>query len=360
MPISIQKIQGLLYKIGFIIDSYFIISDKCEYIKCNSINTGESIIIKISRYFSFRPVGSEGVYNLNLIDFEVGDNVMEKYSEYPSKKELVKKYGNMLKLAPSINDDEMEADLENKYKMNLELKSLEREQLVAVKSCFRQLRRISLVLTGLKYKVCIVHQQYFTVVNDENTIDSFYIRNYTLANPNKMFFIMIDLEYFYEKLATINHDIDAIQESIYGILDKNSYENGGTFTQLAAHLATYNGGTGVHIANKKAEMKTLIARYKAQLLELNKKQDEVLAQFTDLSSQSSTYFNDAAIISQKGVLKKQIDALDKEKQKILKEIITLKRTCDDMYLSTDNVEFDNCILMNGIIKNLAAIKKIDG
>jgi len=359
MPISVQKIQTLLYKIGFIIDTYFVISDKCEYIKCNSINTGESILIKISRSFSFRPSSANNVYNLNLIDFEVGETIMEKYSDYPTKKELMKKYGGMLKLATTVNDAEMEADLENKYKMNLELKSLEREQLVVVKSCFRQLRRISLVLTGLKYKVCILQHKYMTVVGDDDVIDSFYIRNYDDATNIKNFFIMIDLEYFYEKIHTIDHDMDVIQDSIYTILDKNSAETGDIFTQISTQLQAYDSGTNVSITNKKIDIKASITKYKTQLLALNKRQDDLLKQYSDLSTQSTNYFNDANTLTRKGGVKKQIDVVDSEKQKVLREILTLKRKFDDMYLSTDNIEFDNCILMNGILKNLEEIKKID-
>ncbi|MEI7441704.1 MAG: hypothetical protein WCK43_08780, partial [bacterium] len=141
----------------------------------------------------------------------MGENIAEKYSEYPSKNDLKKKYGNMLKLATAVNDEEMEADLENKYKMNLELKSVERDQLIVVKSCFRQLRRISLILTGLKYKVCILNHQYLSVVNDDNVIDSFYIRSYDVANSARRFYVMIDLEYFYEKIQSIEYDIQSIQ-----------------------------------------------------------------------------------------------------------------------------------------------------
>ena len=357
MPVSLQKIQSLLYKTGFIIDACFVIADKCEYIKCNSINTGETVIIKIARSFSFKPAMASNVYNLNLIDFEVGETIAEKYSEYPSKKELKKKYGNMLKLATSVNDEEMEADLENKYKMNLELKSLEREQLVIVKSCFRQLRRISLVLTGLKYKVCIHKQKYLTVVNDDDVIDSFYIRNYNVLNNTRRFFIMIDLEYFYEKMQTIDYDINAIQESIYSILDKNSTETGDIFTQISKELLQYDSNN-TQINKKKTDAHAAIGKYKTQLLTLNARQDDLIKQHSELNNQSTSYFNDANVISKKAAIKKQIDGLDIEKQKILNDLQNLKRAIDDVYLSTDNIEFDNCIMMNGILKNLEDIKEI--
>lgn len=356
MPISLNKIQTLLYKSGFIIDAFFVISEKCEYVKCNSINTGETILIKISRSFSFRPHASS-IYNLNLIDFEVGENIAEKYSEYPSKKDLKKKYGNMLKLATSVNDEEMEADLENKYKMNLELKTIERDQLIVVKSCFRQLRRISLVLTGLKYKVCILNQQYLTVVNDDDVIDSFYIRSYDVANPARRFYVMIDLEYFYEKIQSIEYDIQAIQESIYTVLDRNSIETSEVFAQISTQLPQHEGNSAT-ISQTKLATQVSIAKLKAQLVTLNTTQDALLKQYSELNTKSTSYFNDAGVISKKGVVKKKLDAVDAEKQKLLSELQNLKRKVDDIYLSADNIEFDNCIMMNGILKNMEEIKNV--
>ena len=357
MPISLQKIQSLLYKSGFVIDSYFVIADKCEYIKCNSINTGESILIKISRSFSFRPTSAGNTYNLNLIDFEVGENVMEKYSDYPSKNELKKKYGNMIKLATTVNSEEIEADLENRYKMNLELKSLEREQLVIVKSCFRQLKRIALVLTGLKYRVCIIHHKYLTIVNEDTVIDSFYIRGYQ-ESKHKMFFVMMDLEYFYEKIQSIDHDLEIIQHSIYTILDRNSVENNGVFEHISRELQQY-AGANLQISKKKVDIQASIIKYKQQLTALNNQQDVLIKQYSELNTQSTSYFNDANVITKKGAVKKQIDAVDLEKQKLFTILLNLKRTFDDIYLSTDNIEFDNCILMNGIIKNMDDIKNMD-
>lgn len=356
MPISLQKIQTLLFKSGFIIDTFFIISDKCEYIKCNSINTGETIVIKISRSYSFRP-GASCVYNLNLIDFEVGENIAEKYSEYPSKKDLKKKYGHLLKLSTSVNGEEMEADLENKYKMNLELKTVERDQLITVKSCFRQLRRISLVLTGLKYKVCILNQQYLTVVNDDDVIDSFYIRSYDVANSARRFYIMIDLEYFYEKLQSIDYDVHSIQESIYSVLDRNSVETRDVFLQITKELPQHAGNIE-QINNTKMSTQTEITKLKDALKTLNTRQDDLLKQHSELNTKSTSYFNDAGVISKKGVIKKQLDSVDAEKQKLLNDLQHLKSAVDTIYLSADNIEFDNCIMMNGIIKNLEDIKTI--
>jgi len=356
MPINLQKIQTLLYKVGFIIDTFFVISEKCEYIKCNSINTGETLVIKICRSFSFRP-RAPNIYNLNLIDFEVGENIAEKYSEYPSKKDLKKKYGGMLKLATTVNEEEMEADLENKYKMNLELKSIERDQLIVVKSCFRQLRRISLVLTGLKYKVCIINQQYFTVVNGDDVIDSFYIRSYDCANPARRFYVMVDLEYFYEKIQSIDYDIQAIQESIYTVLDRNSVETGEVFAQISAELPKHEGNSA-NINQIKIMTQESIMKLKAQLVTLNTTQAALLEEHGELNTKSTSYFNDASIISKKGIIKKKIDSVDIEKQKILRDLETFKKKVDHIYLCADNIEFDNCIMMNGILKNMQEIKSV--
>ena len=53
MPVSLGKIEKMLLDNKFVITSFYILEEKCEYVKTFSINSGETLIIHIPREYDF-------------------------------------------------------------------------------------------------------------------------------------------------------------------------------------------------------------------------------------------------------------------------------------------------------------------
>lgn len=346
MSISLNRLQTLFISGGFVIDTFFVIAGKCEYVKCNSINSGETILVRLSRSYGFIPNNG---YELKLIDFDVGNSVSQKYSEYPNRNELFKKYGKLIKLDDPINETDLESELESKYKKNLEMKSLEKEELVIVKNCFTQIRRVSLILTDLRYKLSMIHDKYLTIVGNDDKIYSFYISGYDRPDPSKLIMVSMDIEYFYEKVKTIDDDLLIIRSNMYQTLDKNTQENQNIFLTLNKKLSTVHESSFV---NQKETIQKNIAKHDEQLKKLNIRERDILTEISELEKNKTTFYQDISKINRKALLEKQLGIIDIEKKKILEEAYKLKKRADNMYLILDNIEFDNCILINAILKNI--------
>ena len=347
MPLNLLKVQKLLYGVGFIIDTYFIIGKQCQYIKCSSIITGDSLVLHIASGYDFIvDINADNAHVIRLIDFDVGDNISEKYGEYPDKKELADKYGQSLKLSEELNQDGLESEMENNYKKNIDLKCMEREQVMIIKDCFRQLKRLALSMQGLRYSVCIFQDKYFSIVEEE-MVDCYYIKNFS-TDSRRLFFTVCELEYFYEKMGSINLDIETIKTSIYRLLDKNAETNIETISKIMKGLVATDNR---EIIKKKTEYTVQIQKYKIRLDEFAKSESQIIAEMRSDKSTDGGFYNDTSFINKKAGLQAKLDSINNEREKVIRIIVELRQKCDNIYLNTDKIEFDNCILANGISKN---------
>ena len=350
MPLNLLKVQKLLYNAGFIIDTYFIIGKRCEYAKCSSIITGDSLILHIASGYDFIvDTKASNAYVIRLINFEEGENIIEKYGDHPDKKELSDKYGQSLKLTDELKEDELEADMENNYKKQIDLKNIERAQVLLVKDCFRQLKRLALSMNGIRYSVCIFQDKYFCIVDDD-LVDCYFVKNFS-TDTRRLFFVVCDLEYFYEKMTSINNDIETIKMSIYKLLDKNSELNVDTLSKIVKRLTTIDISDKETI-KRKTEYTMQIQKYKTQLDEFAKSEKQLMSEMKIDRKSDGGFFNDASFINKKAALQAKMDSIDTERQKIIRIIVELRQKCDNIYLNTDKLEFDNCILANSLSKNL--------
>ena len=350
MPLNLLKVQKLLYSAGFIIDTYFIINKQCQYVKCSSILTGDSLVIHIASGYDFVvDTEASNAYIIRLIEFDVGDNIAEKYGDYPDKKELSDKYSQSLKLSGEINQDELEAEMENNYKKNIDLKSMERDQIMIIKDCFRQLKRLGLSMQGIRYSVCIFQDKYFSIVA-EDLVNCYYIKNFS-TDSRRLFFVVCDLEYFYEKMGNINIDIETIKTSIYRLLDKNAEMNIETISKIMKKLVSIDISDNKEISKKKTEYAIQIQKCKLQLDEFAKSEKQIMLDIKTEKATEGGFFNDTTFINRKAGLQAKLDSINNERQKVIRFIVELRQKCDNIYLNTDKIEFDNCILANGISKN---------
>jgi len=355
MPLNLLKVQKLMYGAGFIIDTFFISGKRCQYLKATSLVSGDSLVIYISPTYDFFVDQSAGnVFTTRLIEFDSGENVPERYGDYPDMKALSDRYGQTLKLHEDMNEDELEAEMENNYRKRIDLKSLEKEQIIIVKDCFRQLKRLALAMEGIRYKLCIIQDRYLCTFN-QDIVECYFIKNHT-TDGKRLFFVMSDLEYFYEKMSNINGDIDTIKLSIYRLLDKNGETNIETLVKISKRLSNIET-SDKEVTRLKVDYTQQIQRYRLRLEEYNKQESKIKGEISNLDTDGG-FYNDTSYINKKASLEGQLNGIDSERQKILKLIIQLKQKCDNIYLNYDKIEFDNCILINGITKNFSDLDNV--
>ena len=94
MPLNIGKVEKLFSDAGYMIEAGFVIQGKCRYLLVCSQIQGERLLIFVSSEYNFVLSSSQlfPVYDMNLISFEEGSDVVEKYADYPDEKDIEEKY----------------------------------------------------------------------------------------------------------------------------------------------------------------------------------------------------------------------------------------------------------------------------
>lgn len=361
MPISLSKLERLLIDNSFVISSFYIVEGICEYMKTFSIISGETLIIKIPREFNFTIKSQEminrgnDVFNLSRVIFddkEDDKNKVEKLKEYPHEREFEEKYLLDLDINKNIdNKKDLEEELEKNYKVSkIYLRDLEKNEILSLKDCQRQMKRLQHSVQELNYNICIVEDNYFLPE------DKCFIVKTQKTEGKRLLFILVDIETFHENIKNLIDDVISIKKGMYKILDKNSEINS---TNLFLVLEKFEKieDTLENIVKKKNELHSYIQEYRELLEKLSEEEKEVVKELDNLTEKRTDFFSDSHYVHKKSKLENKMLSLQNTKQKLLKSLNSAFQDCDNTYLKTDKCEFDIAIFLDDIYKNLKVLKE---
>ena len=359
MSLNVHKIEKLLLENKFIIQAFYVINKKCQYLKIFSIKTGESIYLYISPDYNFLLEEEQSnIFETVPVNFKIGEDLIDKYSEYPNTRDMSGKYENIETIDRDMAEgQDVEAELESNYNKKIFLNGDEKGNQVLLKECFRQLKRLSLCFQDLKYKVCIFHDNYFCALETEDEITTYHVKGHH-TDGKRMFFIVVTLEDFYENMMNVAEDVDMIRNNIYTILDKNQYTNSSFLEKLSKKLDQ------VPLLNEKIDFKKgeyleCIRKYKTLLQTVDQYESDILEKLTSLNKEREvTDTGETAYVHQKSNLEDKLRLVTSSRQKILKNMTNIKTLCNDLYLKTDKMEFDSSILINGVLKCMSEFEGV--
>lgn len=361
MPLKLSKLENLLFENRLLLKAIYNRNDRCIFIKVFSINTGIFFFISIDAEYDLRIRDSDlqqrgsGLesYTLDKIVYKEGDSVIEKYSAYPSDKEIQNQYEIQLK--KEFQDAELEANLENGYKRKIFLKDVKKELDLTLKDCMRQLKRLSLSFENIKYSLCILEDKLF-VFSEGDKVNSFYLEKQNTEN-NRLFFLITSLEFFYENPKSIVEDVKDIKSALFTVLDKNSKQNIDKLLYMLNKFDKYGEILRLISANKR-QFQKLLKENESRLVESQKNEKIVLQEITQMEEQyEQGKLNDTNYVHRKRLLDEKKTSILTSKQDILKHLIKLRNFSDNLYLKSDKVDFENIILVDAITKNLQDIYK---
>lgn len=363
MPLKLSKLEKLLYDNRLIITTFYIKGEKCIFIKVFSIDTGYSFIISIDEEYDLRMPQSDTFerdnFNVNIlyldeINYKEGESTIEKYSSYPGEKELKENYD--IDFKKDLNDDrELEANLESGYKKKIFLRDIEKDTDQKLKDCIRQLKRLSLSFSDLQYSICLLENKLF-VLSEGDRVKSFFIKSQN-TDDNRLIFVLVSLEVFYESGQTVIKDVEDIKEALFSILDKNSESN---LQKLTSMLEKFDniGNVIQQISHTKSNLNRYILSYRELLKNIVKSEKETDAQIKELErSHDENEINDIHYVHRKRVLDDKKDHSVRLKQQILKNMTMAINKCDNIYLKTDKCDFENTVLVDAVMKNVKENEK---
>lgn len=367
MPLSIDKLIGLLEKKGFIPRKYYVDGGYCRFIEILSINTIDSYFLHIPERYNFEPRTSDkhNVYRLKQIPITKPDNIEQKYAGKRDNEEIMKEYGEIE--LPSqyphqikdIDNIDMENQLTEQYRRPIILKDVDERDNTALYCIFRQLKRLQYCVQFLKYRFGIIYKDYLAILRSDNTIKCYKIRNNEHTEYRSLY-ITIDLEVFYENSKVLNEDLEQLQNGIRGVLDKNQEVQ-------SKHLDT--------MLTQQQQIITVLSKLQQRKINIRIELQKFKELFKIIEESIKTMMNkihelgqmiaqsigqkQEQYVKEKHNIYMKLTQLYSKKEETAQAIINNRKYEHHLSLNIDRILFDNNVMLDKIFKNVSQLTKLE-
>ena len=359
MPLSISKLEDLLNLKGFLATKFYIMHDVCVYIEILYKTNAESFLLYIPSKYKFIVKNIPNKYEIKYIDIKEINNITENYAGIPDKNDIENTYKE---IDINLNQgDDMEEQLEEKYKKQIILRDITNNDYKEVKDTVRQLKRLKFCIQNVKYKIAILYKNYLCTIKRDDSIECFLIKKINNANCKKLY-ITVDLELFYNKMDSLIINISTIKKGLYHILEKNYYTHNQIFQKLLndkQDILSYSD-----YAYKKQREYQIHLTDSTQMLEsINTSEKVTLQKIFNANKEYNNkeikgLNNDIEKSHLLNNLNKELYEIQKIKEDIVKTIFELKTKTDNIIINMDKIMFDNNVMIEAVLRNFRDLKKI--
>lgn len=351
MPLSITKLQNLLYQKGFIPTKYFIMDGSCFYIELYSQLSADTFLLYMPSNYNFTVDSHKNsTYKMKYIDMKTAEN---KADEYAGGEKDTLENAN-IELSP--DKDKLEEHLESNYRHQISLNDVSDEDNSALKMIYRQMRRLRYCVQNLKYKLGVIYKNYICAIRRDDSVDCFFVKHLPRTS-NKQLVIIVDLETFYEKSEKLLEDLSTVRQSIYNILERNQGMHSRVIDKMLRNrkdIATIPEST----EKKKIVYDSLLAEHERLFNLMNKARSKIIKELEALDKQEPTGLqSDISRAHQKSRLEKELAKINSIQEEIGKGISILRKKRENSLINIDNIMFDNTIMWDCMLKNFTLLKE---
>jgi hypothetical protein len=362
MSLSIRKLEKVLLEKGFMPNKYFLLDGRLNLVEIVSLKNATKIMITIPKKYVFELKGNEeNVLKLReiVMDIEDIEEVAGKYSQQDINNSAQQSY--------EIEDDEIHKKSEedimdsllNEYRHPIKLRELRKDNIIDVKDIFRQLKRLKYAVQTLKYKISLMYKSYICVLNTDDTIECFYIRNYEDNDSKRGFSIVVNLELLYDNLKTIEQDTTHINTEIYKMLDKNHLSHSKKLQDLVDTKIEKLEESSISLYRKKEKIESYIASFENLLQDTMNKEKVELEKLYELENNDTNEIHKSYSFSRnKANMEKRLEHLGTAKRKVIRNIIDLKNKRENLTLYIDKILFDSIVMLDSVFKNLKTLDEL--
>jgi hypothetical protein len=355
MPLSINKLEEFITEKGFVINKFFTMDGSCFYIEVICVKTADIFLLYIPSKYEISPSSNANVYKIKTIDMTNAENFVDEYTGQQGEFDIENRYGNMQINLNSKN--RMDENLENNYKHAITLEDISKEDLIVIKSIYRQLKRLKYCVQNIKYKIAIIYKNYICAIRRDDSIDCFSVKDYPYTHY-KGLMIIVDLETFYDKHEQLSEDINVVYNSIFHVLERNQHTHVNMVEKI---IETKKDIVSIPFLAEQKKIK--YDQMLSQLYDMLKKIIEVENKFIEkLSNIENGNFDnlqkDIDKIYEKTNVLKELDKINTIKVGLSKTIFILKEKRENMILSIDKIMFDNTVMYDCMVKNFSKLKDL--
>lgn len=357
MPLSISKLQDLLESKGFVPTKYFIMDGAVFYIELFSVKTADIFLLYIPSKYNFEPskAHKDITYKISFIDMDTQENLSDEYAGAPDNLDVQNTYNSHhVDLSPDHN--KMEEHLTDKYKQDISLNDISKEDISSLKAIFRQMKRLRYCVQNLKYKLGVIFKNYICAIRRDDDVNCFTIKHYVRSDVKKLF-VIIDLETFYEKSEKILDDIHTVSSSVYHILEKNQTMHKKMISRIAENKKEIQG-IPLLVQEKKVKYDGMISKLESMMGTMSLAEAGIIAQLDEISkSQPTGLQSDITRAHNKSRLEDELNKVNQIKGKITSALVTLRNKRENAILNVDDLMFDSTVMFDGMVRNFSKLKE---
>lgn len=346
---SLKKLEDVLGQKGYVIDSLYAYKGHYLYLGVTSFYTGATLLLEISspqtkdkKYIFDEDPKRKNSYN--LIRQEVSETL--DISDDKKTKEHYLELDGLTKVLQS------EENLFQSYDRPISLTGEGKDTNEALRDLYRQTKRFSYSFRNLEYKFVMFNGPAMCVLDSTNEIWCFVSNN--TRNQQRQFRLLANLSRFYGN-ENLNDDILAVTEQLTSLLNQKQDEHARSLHALMNYKLNLP-----QISNNLIKIKEInhhkLVKFQQLFRSITIEEQQIRKNLQKLDQ--STEDNSDERLSAKDQYKQELESLQKLREDTIKEIHKLQTTTDNLNICTDQIFFDNLIMMSKVIKNFKLLESL--
>lgn len=349
----LQRLENYLQPKNFVIIKTFSVDNLCAYILIRSNSNGDSLIISVPFKYSIPKVAN----SYELTQFSSG-NAEERLIQ---TKDGESNYKNLS--ISGLEDDAQHLDPDEVDRLidQYEAIDLDGEKIELLKDhislCKRQLDRLKFCTSNIKYKLCILTDTCFGIINRSNIVETYILKK---GIPSKNFsdkdiYFVLDLENFYEKSDTIHSDLSRVQSNLYTILGKAHQSQ---TSVISSHIRQYaQVESNLQSRYNKRDKYTAVIKQLISNLHSMQAEEKVLHKKIEHANKNKelSVAQDPSTTFQASKLQEDLTKIQQLQEGSITALAEIKNEYNNFVLEFDSILFDNIKLFNRITRNFAQV-----
>mgnify|MGYP001828253653 CR=1 FL=1 len=198
-------------------------------------------------------------------------------------------------------------------------------------------------------------KNYICFIKRDDSIECYNIHNFPNFSERKLS-IIVDLETIYSKSDNIQKNISKVKQDIFNILNKNQ----GSHTKLLGKMLEERkdiSSISDIIHKKKGKLNGYVQELEKMLTQLSNKEKNIVEKTIEIEDnfrelQTKGLHNDIEKSHALNKYEAELNKINILKQEVIKNLMKLRNSQENIFLFTDKLLFDNTVMMDSIFQNI--------
>lgn len=350
MPtINFDKLHQYIHSHGFTLIRTYTLKDNCFLLELRSVHTIQSIYLEMTNYECRTSYESYSLVECDeSTELQIPTHLLEStYSDMSKMIELsVQGKGNI----------DIEDHIREKYKQHVILNEVETQDKETIQSIQQQLDRLQYAVRGIRYSIAIqINQHIGVILNDRVRV----FKCDALKQSNQtMLYVTVDLDLFYDKIATIDDDCNKVLTSLETMLATNTEKHTSHISQLMQQRGSIESELAF-LRDCNIKYQNYLKEYLPLVEEYNQTKQEKETKLAELrATVASNIHQEMKQSHQRAVVQKELDVMSQLGENLFNTVDKIRRKKLNVLLRVDKLVFNNIVLLDHLQRNVNELNRL--